>query len=308
MARRPPLDFLLRTPGGRLRLGWRLALFLALTIAVTGLVSVLLPPGVLSGSAALLVGSVVGGCALLVLDGRPPAALGFPLGRGMLTESGRGLVLGTAVALAVVALMAVAGGLRWAAEEGTARAWLIGAGGALLFLALPAAAEEALLRGYPLQALAEAWGPWWALGLTAGAFGALHLANPGVSTIGTLNVAAAGVFLGIVYLRTASLWWATGTHLGWNWAHGYVADVPVSGLELMDAPLYEGVVQGPPWLGGGSFGPEGSLVATVVVAAACVVCWRAGWLSPSPGARAARPLALRLATPGGAGGMEAPAS
>jgi uncharacterized protein len=218
MARRPPLDFLLRSPGGRLRLGWRLALFLALTIAVAGLVSVLLPPGVLTGSAALLAGSVVAGCALLVLDGRPPAALGFPLGRGMLIDSGRGLVLGTAVALAVVALMAVAGGLRWATDEGAARAWLIGAGGALLFLALPAAAEEALLRGYPLQALAEAWGPWWALGLTAGAFAALHLANPGVSTIGTLNVAAAGVFLGIVYLRTASLWWATGTHLGWNWA------------------------------------------------------------------------------------------
>ena len=308
MARRPLVDFLLRTPDGRLRLGWRLLLFLVLTAAVAALVAAVLPAGVLSGSAALLAGSVGAGSALLALDGRPAAALGFPLDRAALGDSAWGLALGVVVALAVVALMAAAGGLRWAAEDGSGAAWLLGAGGALLFLALPAAAEEALLRGYPLQALAEAWGPWWALGLTAGAFGALHLGNPGVTSIGTLNVAAAGVFLGIVYLRTASLWWATGAHLGWNWAHGYLADVPVSGLELMDAPLYEGVVQGPAWLGGGSFGPEGSLVSTVVVAAACVVCWRAGWLSPNSAARDARPLALRFAAPGGPGGAEAPAS
>jgi hypothetical protein len=191
--------------------------------------------------------------------------------------------------------MAAAGGLRWAPEQGTAADWLLGCGGALLFLALPAAAEEALLRGYPLQALAEAWGARWALGLTAGAFGALHLANPGVTAIGALNVAAAGVFLGVVYLRTASLWWASGAHLGWNWAHGWLADVPVSGLELMDAPLYEGIVRGPDWLGGGSFGPEGSLVATGVVVAAAALCWRTRWLSPSPAAVAARPLGLLFA-------------
>ncbi|HUF76012.1 MAG TPA: CPBP family glutamic-type intramembrane protease, partial [Longimicrobiales bacterium] len=173
---------LLRTPHGRLRLGWRLALFLALTVAVVALVAALLPPGVLAGSVALLAGAVAAGCALLVLDGRPAAALGFPLGRATLVESAAGLALGIAVAGAVVVLMAVAGGLRWAAEEGTAAGWLLGAGGAVAFLALPAAAEEALLRGYPLQALAEAWGAWWALALTAGAFGALHLANPGVTT------------------------------------------------------------------------------------------------------------------------------
>jgi hypothetical protein len=168
----------------------------------------------------------------------------------------------------------------------------MGALGALAFLALPAAAEEALLRGYPLQALAEVWGPRWALALTAGLFGLLHLGNPGVTTVGTLNVVVAGLFLGIVYLRTLSLWWATGAHLGWNWAHGYLADVPVSGLELLDAPLYEGVARGAPWLSGGSFGPEGSLVATLVVGVASVLCWRAAWLKPSASASAARPLAL----------------
>jgi uncharacterized protein len=298
MAGRPPLDSLLRTGEGRLRLGWRLALFIALTLSVAALVAALLPVGVQTGSVALLVGAVLAGVALLAMEGRPAAALGFAVAPSAPRESALGLALGAAVAGAVVLLMAALGGLRWAGEGGTGGEWLAGGAGALLFLALPAAAEEALLRGYPLQALAEAWGPWWALGLTAAVFGALHLLNPGVTVVATLNVALAGLFLGVVYLRTLSLWWATGAHLGWNWAHGWIADVPVSGLELMDAPLYEGVVRGPGWLGGGSFGPEGSLVATAVVIAASVLCWRARWLGPSRAALAARPLVLPLAGPG----------
>jgi len=294
---RRELDRLLRTDHGRLRLGWRLSLFLALTIVVTAFVGALLPEGVLSGSIAFLAGGVAAGAAMLALEGRPPAALGFHLDRGAVGESLAGLTLGTGIALTVVLLMAAAGGLRWSAQEGTLLGWLAGSAGALAFLAVPAAAEEALLRGYPLQALAEAWGPWWALGLTAVVFGWLHLRNPGVTVIGALNVGAAGVLLGVVYLRTASLWWATGAHLGWNWAHGYLADVPVSGLELLDAPLYEGVARGPAWLGGGGFGPEGSVVATVVMVAATVACWRARWLAPGPEAMSARPLALALATP-----------
>jgi membrane protease YdiL (CAAX protease family) len=171
-----------------------------------------------------------------------------------------------------------------------------GAAGALAFFAIPAAAEEALLRGYPLQALAEQWGPGWALAITALAFGALHLGNSNVTLFGTLNVAVAGIFLGIVYLKTLSLWWATGAHLGWNWVHGYVADAPVSGLELMDAPFYDAVASGPEWLGGGSFGPEGSLVATVVLAAASLWCWRARALRADAAAVA---LVSPLASPGG---------
>jgi hypothetical protein len=164
-----------------------------------------------------------------------------------------------------------------------------------LFLAVPAAAEEVLLRGYPMQAIAETRGPLAALVVTSAVFGALHIPNPNVTMIGTLNVTVAGMFLGVVYLKTLSLWWATGAHLGWNWTHGYLTDVPVSGLELMDAPLYEGAVSGPAWLSGGAFGPEGSLVATAVVLVATTVCWRARWLRPSEASMRAQPLAADAA-------------
>jgi membrane protease YdiL (CAAX protease family) len=284
---------ILLAPDGRVRLGWRLLLFVLLTLAVAGAAGALLPAGLLTQSLALLVGAVTAGALVLSLDGRKASALGFHLHPSAVAESAAGLALGTAVAGLVVAAIAVLGGLAWSSQSGTLAAWLVGSAGALAFLAVPAAAEEALLRGYPLQALAEAWGPWSALLVTSGFFALAHLWNPGVTAIATLNVAAAGLFLGIVYLRTASLWWATGAHLGWNWAHGYLADLPVSGLELLDAPFYEGAARGPAWLGGGTFGPEGSLVTTAVVGAVCALCWRAGWLAPSQAARAARPLSLR---------------
>jgi len=292
MQRRPSLDLILKTPEGRFRLGWRLLLFVLVTIIGGGALALVLPANPLYGSVALLLGSVGSGALLLAMDGRGAGALGFYLGRSSLTESALGLLLGTAIALAVVAVIFAVGGVRWAGQEGSALGWLWAGLGALAFLAVPAAAEEALLRGYPLQALAERWGAGAALGVTALVFGALHRANPGVTWIGTLNVAVAGVFLGVVYLRTGSLWWATGAHLGWNWAHGFLADVPVSGLELLDAPLYEGAMRGPAWLGGGGFGPEGSIVSTVLLAAISAWCWHTTWLRPSEAALKTRPLAL----------------
>ena len=278
--------------GGRLRLGWRLLFFLVIAALVDQIVAMLLPPGTQYGFAALLLAALVGGWAALALDGRAPGALGFYLRPVAGREAAKGLGLGVVVAMMVVLAMAALGGLRWSAQPGTAGAWVMGSASSLLFLALPAAAEEALLRGYPLQALAEAWGPSAALLVTSIAFGAVHFGNPEVTWLGLANIAAAGLLLGAVYLRTGSLWWATGVHLGWNWAHGYLADVPVSGLELLDAPFYDGVARGPDWLGGGGFGPEGSALATVVVLAAAAACWWGPWLRPGQAALSTSPLAV----------------
>lgn len=267
---------------GRVRLGWRLLAFVVLTVVLAFPVLAFVPGGLVTSSFALLLGSMAAGWCMLALDGRGPTALGFHPSLEAPVELLKGLALGTAVGLLVVALMAIAGGVRWVSEAGSPGAWLSGALGALAFLAVPAAAEEALLRGYPLQALGEAWGAWVAVVVTAVVFGLLHLANPGVGPLSTANIAAAGLLLGVVYVRTLSLWWATGAHLGWNWAHGYVADVPVSGLELdvLDAPLYQGMASGPEWLGGGAFGPEGSVVTTVVVLGLTAALWWGPWLKP----------------------------
>lgn len=240
----------------------------------------------------LLVAGLLAGWVLLAMDGRGPGALGFYLAPGAFLEAFLGLVLGVVVALGGVLLIFLLGGVRWGGDAGTAWSYMETGLKSLWFFTLPAAAEEVLFRGYLLQALVEAWGRTEALWATSLAFGVLHLSNPDTSLVGIGNIVVAGLFLGAVYLKTASLWWATGAHLGWNWALGFLADAPVSGLELVDTPLYEPIVRGGSWISGGAFGPEGSLAATLVLGGAAYAVWRSHRLEPGRKAMDVRPLIL----------------
>ncbi len=260
----------------------RLLLFVALLLAVTVALAPLAPPMLPWAALPSLVGALVAGWMMLRLDGRSPGTLGYALsGRGAVALKGSvlGLVLGAGIGLFAVALIAAVGGVRWQPDSGGWASWLRVGAGSLWLLAIPAAAEEAMLRGYPLLALNQVWGPGRAIVITAVAFALLHLANPAVGWIGLANIAAAGLFLGALCIRTGGLWWPTGAHLGWNWTHAFVADLPVSGLDLVDAPLIEPAWSGPTWLSGGAFGPEGSVLATGAVLAAAIWTWRTPYLS-----------------------------
>ena len=290
------LSSILAGPDGRLRLGWRLILFLTLTLSIA--VPVIFLDGYLSGtpteigaSVGFLLGSILAGWWLLTRDKRGFSALGFYFSSDATKESIRGLALGIGIGVVVITAIFLSGGVRWTPESGTISGWLLGAFSALAFFTIPAAMEEAVVRGYAFQAVVESWGVGAALTITAIIFGALHYGNPDFGWVPLVNITLAGVLLGVVYLKTLSLWWATGVHLGWNWTLGYLADVPVSGLELMDAPYYEGHPVGPEWLSGGGFGPEASLIAAVVLLLASILLWWGPWLCPGPSAASSNALA-----------------
>ena len=290
------LSSILAGPDGRMRLGWRLILFLTLTLSIA--VPVIFLDGYLSGtpteigaSVGFLLGSILAGWWLLTRDKRGFSALGFYFSSDATKESIRGLALGIGIGVVVITAIFLLGGVRWTPESGTISGWLLGAFSALAFFTIPAAMEEALVRGYAFQAVVESWGVGAALTITAIIFGALHYGNPDFGWVPLVNITLAGVLLGVVYLKTLSLWWATGVHLGWNWTLGYLADVPVSGLELMDAPYYEGHPVGPEWLSGGGFGPEASLIAAVVLLLVSILLWWGPWLCPGPSAASSNALA-----------------
>jgi membrane protease YdiL (CAAX protease family) len=300
---------ILRTDSGRVRTGWRVFLFFLLLPVFVISFSVIPFRGLNWETVPVLLGSLLAGWIVLALDGRKPGALGFYASTGVPLEGIKGLALGVGVAAVVVLGMTVLGGIVWTPEGGTAGEYLRDGALALWFFTLPAAAEEALFRGYVLQALSESWGALWGLWGTSLIFGLVHLTNPNTSLLGIGNIVMAGVFLGAVYLKTASLWWATGAHLGWNWALGFLADLPVSGLELADAPLYGGAPRGAAWISGGAFGPEGSLVATLGFALAALWVWKSPRIRAGKTALDLRPLILsaRGWTPrlqGGEGGSE----
>lgn len=185
---------------------------------------------------------------------------------------GRGFLLGTALAAAAMAAAVAMGKAEWREDGGTVAGWL-GAVGVTGILLLPAAfAEELIFRGVPLVALSRAFGRGLALVALSLLFAAAHLQNDGVSPLAMVNIALAGLFLGLAFFTPGGLWTATGAHFGWNLTLAGLA-APVSGL-LLPIPWLDYLPRGPAWLTGGGFGPEGGLLASLCLAAGALLAGR----------------------------------
>ena len=254
------------------RLGGFAVLFVAVLVALFGLAG--LPTSLAAQGSLQLLAAVAASAIVLRVDGRRSLpAIGLPrqgAGRGLL----RGTLLGVVFVLPALAIAVGVGGLRYGLEGGTVIEYVATGLWTGLILLPAAAGEEIAMRGYPLRVLVDRWGPWPALALTSAAFSLLHGANPNVGRLAFLNIALAGVLLGVVCLKTGDLWWAAGVHTGWNLATGFLADLPVSGIRLVDAPLIDVSVAGAALVTGGDFGLEGGLAATIALALAILIVAR----------------------------------
>jgi len=131
--------------------------------------------------------------------------------------------------------------------------------------------EELVVRGILFRILEEYLGSWLALGLSAAAFGAIHLGNPNATVAGALAIALeAGILLGAAFMLTRRLWLAIGLHAAWNFTQSGVFGVRTSGNEDV-AGLLVGHPQGSSIISGGAFGVEASLVAVLVCCVAGAV-------------------------------------
>lgn len=290
------------------RAGWRIGTFfiLFLFFAFAGqLLTVALPPDgrVAGGVTVTLVAALLAGWTVLIwLDHRPAGALGFALDRAALREIAVGFAIGAVLIGVATGWMALTGAVRWTSQTGTLAGYAFELLRALAFFWVAAAAEEALVRGYPFQALVEGIGAWPAIGLSSLLFSALHGGNPHVGILALANIFLAGVLLAVAYLRTRSLWFATALHAGWNWTMATLLDLPVSGLDAFDTPFYTGRETGVDWWTGGTFGPEAGIAGTVVLLGGTAWLLRAGWLHPSAAMRTRRPIVDRRIGEGGAWG------
>ncbi len=254
------------------------------------------PPGTLPWGGILFSAAAALAAGLIVttrLEGRPPAALGFPLHPSALREVCGGLLFGGFLIAAAVAMMLLTRSAHFVPDDGGWAEYGVVLLRTLAFFSIAAAWEELIFRGYPFQALVDGIGVWPGVLVSSALFAALHGWNPNVTALALANIFLAGVMLALAYLRTRSLWFATAIHVGWNWAMASLFDFPVSGLTGFETPLYDVVETGHDVWTGGAFGPEAGLVGTIVLVGATAWLLSTRRLRVPAHLRAARPIVDR---------------
>ncbi len=295
----------------RLRALWRLLAQFVLFAAATTLFSSLLgfawtrvhPSSASLGAARtgevsptfFFIGSLASLAAIFVslwfagrfLDRRPFADFGFHLDKGWLLDLFFGMLLGASLMTFIFLTELVFG---WVSVTGSFESVMPGASFAPeillatgIFLCV-GFYEEMLSRGYLLRNLAEGLnlpglGPRGAVLaawlLSSGVFGVLHAFNPNATPVSTINIALAGLLLGLGYILTGELAIPIGLHIAWNFFEGNVYGFPVSGLNPIGATFLTIKQGGPDLFTGGAFGPEGGLLEPAAVLLGCllIVAW-----------------------------------
>ena len=297
---------------GRLRAGWRVALYIVVgrLMQIFGIVffaamlgaiigAVLLAQGVPFEDAFMRVGATITnpfespliGLAFIALyafvsvgvvwifrraiDKRPLQTLGLQRDRAAIKEFAAGFAFAVAAWVVIFAASLALG-----AASIVAFAWqtrdAFAIFGALAFGLLlnvcVGIVEEMDARGYVLQNLAEGVGALPAILISSFYFGALHWLNPGAGAASTLGIFVAGILLAAGYYATRRLWFPMGMHAAWNFAQGPLFGFPVSGTAM--GGLTQLKITGADWLMGGAFGPEaGALALAVEIVMIAILIW-----------------------------------
>lgn len=147
----------------------------------------------------------------------------------------------------------------------------------IIFLAvfIQSSAEELLCRGYLFGRLLNSYHkPAVAILGNALFFACLHLLNTGVTVLSVINIFLSGVLFSIIVYYTKSLLGAFALHAAWNFNQNIIFGLPNSGIETTysimklnpgsarDSFAYDTV-----------FGIEGTVMADIVLAIACIVLY-----------------------------------
>jgi CAAX protease family protein len=132
-----------------------------------------------------------------------------------------------------------------------------------VLLVAGAAGEELFFRGYGFQVLLGTVGPWATVLPVGVVFALLHSGNPHANWFAIVNTAGFGILFGYAYLRSRDLWLPIGLHFGWNFTLPLFG-VPVSGLR-MNITGHTMVWSAGPWVSGGEYGPEASVLTSLVL-------------------------------------------
>jgi len=257
-----------------------------------------------------------GATAILLLlwttffERRGPATIG--LNARFALRFARGYGLGLGFLAGVVALIWGLGGYQIEASGSLAVASLIPVAWLLAGFIVQGSTEELLFRGWLMSLIASRHGIWLAIVINSALFGLMHAGNIAWSQelmFGLANIVLVGVFLSLYAAKEGSLWGVCGWHAAWNWLLASGFGLPVSGQDVLVTPIIIDLADTPDaawWLTGGVFGPEASVVTTVVLASGVLVLLLRGKFASFGVAGAAALAAKAPPTTGGATGASGP--
>ena len=266
------------------RAGWRLLMYflfvVLFTLAGTFLATALHFPQITRAgvtATSMLVQESLGLIAVFaaaaimgLLEARPFGGYGLPRAAAFGARFWQGAAWGIAMIAGIIFLIRAFGGfsfgelvLRGRELWGYAALWVV------VFICV-GLFEEFLFRGYAQFTLATGIGFWPAATALSAAFGAVHLFNRGEGKVGALSVFAIGMFFCLTLRRTGNLWFAVGLHAAFDWGETFLFSVPDSGF-VAPGHLLNSSFHGPAWLTGGAVGPEGSVMAFVVIGITAVI-------------------------------------
>jgi membrane protease YdiL (CAAX protease family) len=215
---------------------------------------------------------VSGAVGLALFEGRPLTAIGLSPHPGAIGNFAWGLALGLGAAALAVGAPVVLGLAHFESTPDvtlSTRTVLL----VPILLFCGAIGEEIAFRGFALQLLMRDFGAWVSIIGMGVLFGALHTLNPGATPLSTVNTAGFGILFGFAVGRTHDLWLSTGIHFAWNAALPFLG-VGLSGLTI-EVTRYRLVwVSTRQILSGGAYGPEASLIASVLLVVLFIVVWR----------------------------------
>ena len=119
--------------------------------------------------------------------------------------------------------------------------------------------EEIFLRGYILNNLLTSFNKYTSLIISSIIFSLMHAPNPNANVIGLFGVFVAGIFFGLSYIYTKSLWFPIGLHFSWNFFQGTIFGFNVSGKSTYSLIVTK--MNSHNIWNGGDFGFEGSLLS-----------------------------------------------
>ena len=259
-----------------LRLGIHVVVYVALYFATAFVFSGLLVwlGGYLTGvtGTGLLSAVFANWLAMRIYENRHVVEIGLWLNRRSAENLAMGLAGGAGSAALVLAPALLAGAAHLTptpADQPTV--------GTIIFVSILLLAgsvgEELFFRGYGFQELLAAVGPWATVIPVGVIFALLHGSNPGATWFSTANTAGFGILFGYAYLRSRDLWLPIGLHFGWNFTLPLFG-VNVSGLRMKVTGYEMSWTAGSLW-SGGEYGPEASILTSVVLIALFIYLRRA---------------------------------